>query len=181
MAFKKIEDLLKETLPTLQGQAKTTTQYSLTLKQKRYTIRLFKKMERLYPIKWTSANGEPVNKDNSGNITGFSDSFIEWAHETKDLTDEQWIRVFKVLEKEIADNAINGKDSWAPPYPSFVAIAKRTSPDGINSKAYQIFDRSKALEQKPSKYTDEHRKHNAAMREIFPDIKLTDYKEEKTE
>lgn len=87
-------------------------------------------MTQLYAYKWQKSNGK---SEENGRYT---ENFMLWCEKTKDLTNEEWSRAFKKLEQEIEQNKINGKESWAPSYPEFLALTKK----GIHDMYLDIND-----------------------------------------
>lgn len=59
--------------------------------------------------------------------TELTREFQLWCLKLKDLDDAQFVKGIEQLEKDIAKNAIEGKQSYPPSYAEFIGLANRTT------------------------------------------------------
>lgn len=70
------------------------------------------------------SKGFEIRRENSKELTR---EFQLWCLKLKDLEDQHFANGIEQLEKDIAKNAIEGKQSYPPSYAEFIGLANRTT------------------------------------------------------
>ena len=76
-------------------------------------------MARLFPRMWASREGDVCDEQGA-----YTKNFLQWCRDLENITPDQYVVAFQLLEQRCSTAELEGKDYWPPNYAGFKGLCR---------------------------------------------------------